>query len=194
MGLGVSRAVRYGITRGIFSNEAGCGTAPTAHAAANTRSAYHQGCFGIFEVFADTVVLCTLTALVVLLYADGEGADGVSLTLAAFTHLCAQTCGAWVGQAAGILLRLSVVLFAFATVLCQSCYGAEAIGYFAAPARARRAYALLLAAAVLAGALIRPSLMWALADLVVSLMTCGNVVCLLLLSREVRGEEKKRKP
>ena len=192
-GLGVSRAIRYGITRGIFSNEAGCGTAPTAHAAANTKSPHHQGCLGIFEVFADTVVLCTLTALVILLYHNGEGADGAALTVAAFSRLCGESFGTWFGRAAQLLLRASVVLFAFATVLCQSCYGAQAIRYFTAPARARRMYALLLAAAVLAGALISPSLMWRLADSVVCVMTCANVIFLLLLSREVEGY-KKRKP
>ena len=93
-GFAVNRAIRFGVTRGIFSNEAGCGTSPTAHAAANTKSAHHQGCFGIFEVFADTIVLCTMTALVILLSDGvGRGMDGIPLTLYAYTSLAGKGAG-----------------------------------------------------------------------------------------------------
>lgn len=187
-GFGVSRAVRYGITRGIFSNEAGCGTAPTAHASANTRSPRHQGCFGIFEVFADTVVLCTITALVILLYRDGEGLDGIELSLAAYTRLSAGLGGAWFGSLAGVFMRLCILLFAFATVICQNCYGREAVRFLTSSRRAEAVYTALTAAAVIAGALIQPALMWSIADFTVSLMTCLNVVCLLLLVRLVKNE------
>ena len=186
MGFGISRAVRFGITRGIFSNEAGCGTSPTAHAAADTPSAHHQGCLGIFEVFADTVLLCTITALVILLYADTEGLDGIRLSLAAYSHLSGQIGGAWLASLADVILRISIVLFAFATVVCQSCYGMEAMRYFLPERRARGVYLTLSAGAILIGSVISPGAMWQIADLVISLMTCLNVGCLLVLGRNER--------
>ncbi len=185
-GFGISRAIRFGITRGIFSNEAGCGTSPTAHAAAHTPSAHHQGCLGIFEVFADTVLLCTLTALVILLYRDTAGLDGIELSLAAFTDLSGQIGGAWLAGLAGILLRLSIVLFAFATVVCQSCYGMEALRYFLPERMAKGIYLTLSAGAILLGSVISPGIMWQMADLVICLMTCLNVVCLWILGRKER--------
>ena len=186
LGFGVSRAVRYGITRGIFSNEAGCGTSPTAHAAAHTRSPHHQGCFGIFEVFADTVLLCSMTALVILLYHDREGLDGIPLSLAAFSRQAAEIGGAWLGDAAGWILRISIILFAFATVVCQSCYGIEAVRYFTFRNNAVIAYRIVSAAAVIIGAVIPVGLMWVLAYAVVCVMTVVNVICLLILRREVK--------
>jgi len=185
LGLGVSRAVRFGITRGMFSNESGCGTAPAAHAAANVKSPRHQGCFGIFEVFADTVLLCSVTALVILLYADGEGLDGIELSLAAYARLAAGIGGVRLGAAAELLLRGSIVLFAFAAVISQSCYGIEAVRFFAPARVARIAYRLLSAAAVIVGALIPAGVMWMLADAVVCVMTVVNVACLVILRREV---------
>lgn len=190
LGLTVSRAVRFGITRGIFSNEAGCGTAPTAHAAADTVSPHHQGCFGIFEVFADTVLLCTLTALVILLYENGGGLDGIELSLAAYTCLGREAGGAWLGIAADSFMRISVVLFAFATVVCQSFYGVEAIRYFIPSKSARTCYIILSAAAILTGSLIQPDVMWQIADVVVSGMTVLNVLCLFFLRRHVKPPKK----
>ena len=172
-GFAVTRAIRFGVTRGIFSNEAGCGTSPTAHAAANVKSAHHQGCFGIFEVFADTIVLCTVTALVILL-SDGvaQGLDGIPLTLYAYT------VGA--GRGAGWCIGASVILFAFATVICQTEYGAVAIGYLTKRPAPRRIYLLLCAAATMLGTVISAGVMWQWADLTVSLMTAINVVCLFV--------------
>lgn len=186
LGLGVSRAVRFGMTRGIFSNEAGCGTAPTAHASAEAKTPHHQGCFGLFEVFADTVVLCTMTALVILLYADGEGLDGIDLSLAAYTRLGASIGGAWLGAFADRFLRISILLFAFATVVCQSCYGIEAIRYFAPARGARLLYILLSICATFAGALLQPGILWQWADVVVSGMTVVNVLCLLRLGKQIQ--------
>ena len=185
-GFGISRAVRFGITRGIFSNEAGCGTSPTAHASADTPSAHHQGCLGIFEVFADTVLLCSLTAVVILLFMDGEGLDGIDLSLAAYSGLCGIIGGAWLASLAGWIMRIAIVLFAFATVVCQSCYGMEALRYFLPGRAARGIYLTLSAGAILIGSIISPGIMWQIADLVISLMTCLNVVCLLWIGRQER--------
>ena len=186
VGLGVSRAIRFGITRGIFSNESGCGTSPTAHAAAHTPGPHHQGCLGIFEVFADTVLLCTLTALVILIYRDTAGLDGIELSLAAFTGLSGEIGGPWLAALAGVILRLSIVLFAFATVVCQSCYGIEALRYFLPGKRAKEIYLTLSSGAILIGSVISTEIMWQMADLVICLMTCLNVVCLWILGRKER--------
>ena len=187
LGLGVSRAIRFGITRGIFSNEAGCGTAPTAHASANVKSPHHQGCFGLFEVFADTVVLCTVTALVILLYADGEGLDGIDLSITAFSRLGASVGGTLLGIAADRFLRISILLFAYATVVCQSCYGIEAIRYFVPARGARILYIALSVGATFAGALLKPGILWQWADMVVSVMTVVNVLCLLRLRKQIKA-------
>ena len=186
-GFGISRAVRFGITRGIFSNEAGCGTSPTAHASADTPSPHHQGCLGIFEVFADTVLLCTLTAIVILLYRGGTGLDGIELSLGAYSGLCESIGGPWLASLAGWIMRIAIVLFAFATVVCQSCYGMEALRYFLPGRMARRIYLTLSAGAILIGSVISPGVMWQIGDLVISLMTCLNVACLLWIGGRKRG-------
>jgi AGCS family alanine or glycine:cation symporter len=186
LGFGVSRAVRYGIVRGIFSNEAGCGTSPTAHAAANTKSPHHQGCFGIFEVWADTVLLCTITALVILCYGDREGLDGIALALTAYTRLAEETGGTFLGIFSQWILRISIVFFALATVICQNCYGMEAVRYFSEKNILRRGYRILSTGAIFLGTIIPTSLMWQWADTVVTIMTLWNIGCLLLLRRDVQ--------
>lgn len=193
-GFAVNRAIRFGVTRGIFSNEAGCGTSPTAHAAANTKSSHHQGCFGIFEVFADTIVLCSMTAFVILLSDGvGRGMDGIPLTIYAYTALA--------GKGAGIFIGISVILFAFATVICQTQYGAVAIGYFTTKKGPHRIYLVICALSSILGTVIAEGLMWQLADLIVSLMTALNVGCLLWCAKREgilrvspeRGEKKGKR-
>ncbi len=182
----MSEAVRYGVTRGIFSNEAGMGSSPSAHASAHTKSPHHQGCFGIFEVFADTVVMCTVTALVILLSDGAErGLDGIGLTLYAYTSLA--------GKAAGGFIAVSVVLFAFATVICSMQYGKTALGYFTEKPLVRRIYYVLSAAATVAGTVIDPGVMWQTADMSVSLMTALNVVCLFFGFGEIKLPKKVKK-
>ena len=170
-GFALSRAVRFGVTRGILSNEAGCGTAPTAHASANTNSPHDQGNFGIFEVFADTVVICTLTAIVILLLGDGRGEDGVRLSVLAYRTFA--------GRAAGHVISVSVILFAYATVICQSYYGVVALRYLTHSRLALGIYFVLFGISCIAGSVIGSALMWNIADLCVSAMTATNVVVLL---------------
>ena len=120
-------AMRYGITRGLFSSEAGCGSAPIAHAEAHCHSPAEQGCYGIFEVFADTSLLCTLSALVIILSPDtalsagGDYGTGIDLVIAAFS--------ARLGSTAGLFISVSVALFALAALVCWAHYATEAIGY-----------------------------------------------------------------
>jgi len=165
-------AIRYGFVRGIISNEAGCGTSPTAHASANTNNPHKQGVFGIFEVFADTIVICTLTALVILLLPGGVAADGVNLAVNAFNIL--------LGSFSGSCVRMSVVLFAFATVICQAYYGEIAIGYITKSDKAKRLFYIVYSLACIVGVIISDSLMWSIADTVISIMTVINVIALCL--------------
>lgn len=171
LGFGINNAIRYGVTRGIFSNEAGCGTAPSAHAAANAKSPHHQGCMGIFEVFADTVVLCTVTSLVILTSGITPSEDGMVSALAAFS--------ASGGYFSMVIIGISVILFAFATVICQSYYGLGAVQYIAGTVSSRRVYIGLLALSAVIGSVITAELMWSVADLIISVMTVVNTSSVL---------------
>lgn len=171
LGFTVSRGVRYGVTRGILSNEAGCGTAPTAHACADVKSPHHQGLFGIFEVFADTVVICSLTAFVILLYGNVGGNGGVCLSVLAYSSLA--------GGYAGHIISVSVILFAFATVICQSYYGIVAVGFLSKRESALRLYLILYSLTCIVGSVIDTGIMWLSADLIISLMTAVNTGVLL---------------
>lgn len=183
-GFGMSRAVRYGITRGIFSNEAGCGTSPTAHAAADTPSPHHQGCFGIFEVIADTPILCTMTALVILIaeekHPDVMAAyDGVPLVLAAFESV--------LGRAASFIIGISVIFFALATIAAQLLYGKVAVGYFSQTRALSYAFVISFVLCSAVAAYIPQASMWYVADATITLMTLTNVSVLLVMRREVKN-------
>ena len=181
-GIGIREAIRFGITCGIFSNEAGCGTAPSAHASANTKSPHHQGCFGIFEVIADTLILCSMTAFVILIGmkkypALFAGFDGVPLTLEVFEGL--------LGSAAYYIIGVSVILFAFATIIAQLYYGKVAIGYFTGSKFSGILYSVAAALCAYFGAGMKVTYMWIAADVVVGVMTVINVAVLFVLRREV---------
>lgn len=171
--------LRIGVSRGVFTNEAGMGTASIAHAGANTRHPAEQGLYGIFEVFADTLVICTMTALVILTSGISVpyGADaGAELTVAAFVSVY----GGWVT----IFLALSMALFAFATILGWGLYGIRCAEYLLGN-RGFRPFALIHAATTVLGTLIAPSLLWELAEAVNGLMAIPNLIALAALSPEV---------
>ena len=173
-GFAVSRAVRFGITRGIFSNEAGSGTSPIAHSMAETENSHSQACLGIVEVFIDTTLLCSLTGAVILIY-GGEG-DGIALVIRAYTALA--------GEIAGRLIALSVPIFAFSTVICQSSYGLASARYLGLGTRAEVVYLLMVFASSVIGSVIDTGVMWALADIIISLMTVINIVVIVQLSKK----------
>lgn len=180
LGFLTAKGVRYGVTRGLISNEAGCGTAPIAHAASEKRPA-EQGVWGILEVFVDTVLLCTLTALVILVSGvplEGEG--GVMLALDAFAAV--------LGGIAPPVLAVSVLFFAFATVLCWSHYGGECLCYLTGKKGAAKWMIPLVLAASAVGAVAAPAFLWELTDLVVTLMAVLNITALLCCHRVVKAE------
>ena len=184
-GFGIKEAVRYGVTRGIFSNEAGCGTSPTAHAEANVDLPHKQGCFGIFEVFFDTPVLCTMTAIVILIGRQKYGITGdggVEDTLFVFQKLA--------GTYAFSIIGISVVLFAYATVIAQLYYGRTAIGYLTHSRIPQIAFSIVTVAVTALGGFVEPGIIWTVADTVVGIMTVINVIVLITLSGTVAKEAK----
>lgn len=166
------RAIRFGTARGIFSNEAGSGTSPTAHAEADAKSPHAQGCFGIFEVFADTIFICTLTALVILL-SDGcaKGYDGIALTVYAFSSQ--------LGPISGLLVGACVILFAYATVICQARYGTVALQSITEKQPPLYCYLGLSLFCTAMAPYVCDTLTWDLQDTVVSFMTALNTLCIL---------------
>ncbi len=181
-GYGISRAVRFGVTRGIFSNEAGCGTAPTAHAAANTDSPHKQGCLGIFEVFCDTIIMCTLTALVILL-AGTPGGEGIPMSMSSY--------GAFCGRFGELSIGISVIIFALATVICQSYYGIEALAALGMKKKYNIIYFVVSFAATLLGSVMSSDTVWQLADLEIAVMTVINTLSVFALSDEVVPQKVK---
>lgn len=178
-----SRAARYGIARGIASNEAGCGTAPTAHAAADTDSPARQGLWGIAEVAVDTVFLCTLTALVILTSGTQSSGDGIAPVLDGFASVF--------GKASDYTVCFCVFFFALSTVLCWSYYGTEAIGFLTRRAGWKKAYLALFFFSVLPFSVLRSSLLWEASDLVCAIMTVINVGVLISQSGWISQETKK---
>ena len=178
------RALRYGVTRGLLSNEAGAGTAPMAHATAKN-DPVSQGVLGMAEVFIDTFVLCTATAFTVLLaFPDGFPAlGGVSLVLRAFSFLV----GGWTA----VPITLSVLLFVYATAVCWCFYGECATRYLAPKRSARIVYLCLFHIFLLLGALFHDETVWLLTDTAVAVMTLLNLIALLVLLPKVREETKR---
>ena len=185
VGTTVMMAARYGIARGLFSNESGMGSAPIVAAAAQTRNPVRQALVSSSGTFWDTVVICAITGLVivssVLAYPDIEFANGATLTKAAFSKIPV------VGTP---LLTFGLLTFAFSTILGWCYYGERAVEYL----RGRRwviAYRVLYIAAIFFGAVIELDLVWNLADCMNALMTIPNLVSLLLLSSVLIHETQK---
>lgn len=192
LGFLFSRAVRFGISRGLLSNEAGCGTAPIAHAESNAKSPAAQGLWGIVEVFVDTLLLCSMTAFVILIACDPAASGetgGILLTIAAFETAF--------GEAAGLIICAAVFLFAYATIICWGFYGSRCVGYFTKSAAARYAYLALFCASVLFGAVAAADFIWSLADFAICAMMVLNTGCLIWMSDQVvtlSGDILEEKP
>ena len=171
--------LRIGVSRGVFTNEAGMGTAGIAHGSANVKHPVEQGLMGIMEVFLDTVVICTMTALVILCSGVPVpyGSDvGVSLTADAFSGVL----GPWVK----VFIAASLCLFAFATILGWGLYGARCAQYLFGKSLWRR-FAILQAATVIAGAVLNTQLIWQLAEIINGLMAIPNLISLAVLTPEL---------
>ena len=167
-------ALRHGVARGVFTNEAGMGTSAIAHGAARTASPPAQGMWGIFEVFVSTLLVCTVTALAILVSGAWDGSTtGAPLTAAAFASV--------LGRAGEGIVALSLLLFAFSSILGWSCYGQQCLEYLSS-GRLTPLYRAAMLLAVLAGAVWQTQGVWQLVDLCTALMALPNLTALLLLA------------
>lgn len=174
------KALRVGVSRGVFTNEAGMGTASIAHASAQVDQAAEQGLMGIMEVFLDTIVVCTMTALVILCSGVpvSYGQDvGAALTTSAFTAVY----GKWVS----VFLSLALCCFAFATVLGWGLYGARC-AQFLFGSHCWEYFALAQTFMVVLSAVLETGVIWSLAELINGLMAIPNLIALVALSGKLR--------
>ena len=172
-------SMRRGVSRGIFSNEAGLGTGSIAHATADTGHPVHQGLFGIFEVFTDTIVICTLTAMVILcsgvelVYGEAAGAD---LTIAGFT----STYGIWVS----LFTAVALICFAFSTTIGWGLYGSRCVEFIFGTGTIRP-FLVIYAFISIVGATLNLGLLWDISDTFNGLMVIPNLIAVFLLSGTV---------
>lgn len=178
----LSRALRFGTMRGLVSNEAGCGTAPAAHASSNSKSAPEQGFWGIFEVFTDTIILCTMTALVLIVNFDSLKYRGsyIMLTIDAYSSV--------LGNYASVFLGISVLCFGFATIICWAHYGIESVRYLSENKTVKNAFIIIYAISALIGGIISSESVWSVADLAIGGMTFINVMIICFMYKEVKIE------
>lgn len=169
-------SMKKGVSRGIFSNEAGLGTGSIAHACADTRKPVKQGFFGIFEVFVDTIVICTLTALVILcsgVPVNFGSAAGAELTISGFT----STYGSWVS----IFTAIAMCCFAFSTIVGWGLYGARCIEFIFGT-KVNKPFMLVYSLVAIVGATMNLDLLWSIAETFNGLMAIPNLIAVFLLS------------
>ena len=186
-------SMKKGVSRGIFSNEAGLGTGSIAHACADTQKPVKQGLFGIFEVFTDTILICTLTALVILcsgVSVNYGQAAGAELTISGFT----STYGNWVS----IFTEIAMCCFAFSTILGWGLYGARCVEFIFS-SKVIKIFMVAYALVAILGATVDLGLLWSIAETFNGLMSIPNLIAVFLLSGTVvkltkeyfAGEESK---
>jgi AGCS family alanine or glycine:cation symporter len=172
-GATIMMAMRYGVARGLFSNEAGLGSAPMVHATADTDHPVRQGLYGIFEVFVDTILICTTTGLVVLVSGPWQsGSTGAALSAQAFS---AGLPGTW----GGIIVTSGLVLFAFSTLIGWSYYGETGAVYLFGT-RVALPYRLLWLVFIYLGSVGSLQLVWSIADTLNGLMAIPNLISVLI--------------
>lgn len=181
LGFMTSRALRYGTIRGLFSNEAGCGTSPMAHATSSTDSPCEQGFLGIFEVFVDTILVCTMTAFVILINAKSLSCANPILTVLTAFEIS-------FGRVSGVLLTVSLFLFALATIICWGYYGKECIYFISKSQTSQNVYFVAYILFVGLGCCISPDAAWQVADFAIGLMTPMNLITLVFMSDEIARE------
>ena len=173
-------SMKKGVSRGIFSNEAGLGTGSIAHACADTRKPVKQGLFGIFEVFADTIVICTLTALVILCsgtpvtYGQAAGAE---LTISGFTSVY----GSWIS----VFTAVAMCCFAFSTIIGWGLYGARCIEFLFSSEKIVKPFMVVYSLVAILGATVELGLLWSIAETFNGLMAIPNLIAVFLLSGTV---------
>ncbi len=182
-GYAIMLAMRQGVARGVFSNEAGLGSAPIAHAASSAEEPVEQAMWGIFEVFIDTIVICTITGLTVILSGVLNTAGGLesfsskgAVAVAAFNCILPGTLG-------GTIIQISLIFFSLSTILGWSYYGQSCWGYLTNNnAKVLFVYKIIFVAVCVVGAVGSGTLMWDISDTLNGLMALPNLIALLALS------------
>ena len=200
LGYGISQTITWGFKRGAFSNEAGLGSAVMVNSASNVKEPVHQGMWGVFEVFADTIVVCTLTALVILTTGVVDLESGAVLAGVQDNALVGQAFTAAFGSFGPKFIAVSILLFAYSTTLGWSHYGTKAVEYLFGTAGSR-IYKVVFVCMTVVGATMKLGLAWGLSDTFNGLMMIPNLIGVLALSgtvvditrnyfaRRVRGED-----
>ncbi|HFI2461894.1 TPA: alanine/glycine:cation symporter family protein [Streptococcus suis] len=183
-GATVQQAIQRGIARGVFSNESGLGSAPIAAAAAKSDNAVEQGLISMTGTFIDTLIICTLTGLTILVTGQWsiEGLAGAPLTQAAFASVF--------GQSGALALTISLVLFAYTTILGWSYYGERCIEFLFGT-KSILPYRLVFVTMVALGGFLKLDLIWTIADIVNGLMALPNLIALLALSPIIIKETRQ---
>ena len=192
-GFGISKSLQYGISRGVFSNEAGLGSMAVLHGAAENTTPEKQGMWAMFEVFFDTIIICTMTAFVILCMTEGNAAgsgyDGAALTAYSFSRR--------LGGLGEYVVSGSMMVFAFATIIAWYYLGKQAAGYLAESLKKRgrfylmqrvlrgKIYTFLYLCAVFVGCLAKLETVWEFSDIWNGLMAVPNIVALIFLMKEV---------
>ena len=181
VGSGIKMALTWGMKRGVFSNEAGLGSSVMVHSSSNVREPVRQGMWGIFEVFADTIVVCTLTALTVLTSGLVDLNTGAVISQAEGSALVGEAFAKVFGPAGPAFIAVAILLFAFSTVLGWSHYGSKAFEYLFGSG-AIIVYRIIFIVFILCGATMSLDLAWDLSDTFNGLMAIPNLIGVLSLS------------
>ncbi len=179
-GYAIMLAMRQGCARGVFSNEAGLGSAPIAHAASSTEEPCEQAMWGVFEVFVDTIVICSITAFAVLLSGIYQG------DLSSYTSKGAAAAAAFnqllPGNFGGVIIQISLLFFALSTIIGWSYYGASCFEYLTHNKTVVMVYKVIFSFVCIVGAIGSGKLVWDISDSLNGLMAIPNLIALLLLS------------
>ncbi len=188
VGGGFFATMLWGVRRGLFSNEAGQGSAPIAHAAARTDYPVREGLVALTEPFIDTLLICTMTALVVVIFGDFHSLEGAPLTTAAFSSGLESVglASTWGKH----LVTAAACLFAISTAISWSYYGDRCVEYFIHSKIAVTIYRILFCVALFYGATTSLKTVWAIADAAITLMAVPNLLALILLLPEILRDTK----
>ncbi|MCR5788992.1 MAG: alanine:cation symporter family protein [Lachnospiraceae bacterium] len=184
VGSGVAYAVQWGMKRGVFSNEAGLGSSVMVHSSSNVREPVVQGMWGIFEVFADTIIVCTLTAFAVLSSGLVDLETGTVISENVSTALVAEAFSTIFGKFGAAFIAVAILFFAFSTVLGWSQYGSKGFEYLFGT-KAVKIYQVLFVVFILVGATMDLALAWDLSDTFNGMMAIPNLIGVLALSGTV---------
>lgn len=180
-GAAVGEAIRWGVARGLFSNEAGLGSSPMAHAAATTKEPVREGLVAMMEPFVDTLIICSMTGLAIIVtgaYVSApEGVEGAALTAYAFSSS--------IGDAGAYIVGGGLALFAFSTIIAWSYYGDRSVKFMLGE-KAVMPYRVIYTVLIVVGAVVPLQLVWNIADITNILMAIPNLIALVLLSALVK--------